>query len=413
MQEYFAKRFDTDEPVCVQVDDRRITSVQKADHTAITAAGLSPGRLPVIGPGLFDVQINGGGGVEFSSDTLTEADVLSVFNRVMKQGVFRFCPTVTTNSPETIKHAMKTIVDTIESHPEYAEFMVGIHLEGPFISQTDGARGAHPKEHCRPYDLALFDEFQRAARGMIRIVTLSPEYEGAEEFIEELRDSGVLVALGHTNATALQIVQAADAGAKFSTHLSNATQHLLPKLENYFFAQMTDDRLMAGMIADGFHVSPMLMQIILRTKGANRLVLVSDQASVAGLPPGKHKTGLCELEILPNGKIAMANDAHLLAGASSPLSSGMANLMTIGPLTLKEVYPMVTEHPANLLDLPKYSNTDDMEQDFLTVGTWADFILFKVKPAEYGEFGIADTANFQSGSFEFKSIIYRGKERLK
>lgn len=405
--DYFAKRFDTEQAVRVRVTDGFITEVQVVDHQTITAAGHSPSRLSMIGPGFFDYQINGGVGIEFSSASLTIKDVLTIFKRVLKQGIFRFCPTVTTNSPKTMKHAVKTIVGAVEAHPEFAELMTGIHLEGPFISSIDGARGAHPKKYCVEYNIELFEELQAAARGMIRIVTLSPEYDGAGEFITYLRESGVLVAIGHTNATSLQIVRAIDAGAMLSTHLSNATQHLLPKLENYCFAQMTDDRLWATLIVDGFHVSPMLLKIILRTKELSRMILVSDQSCVAGLPPGKYKTGLCSLEVLANGKIALADDTHLLAGASAPLSTGVVNLMAIGSLSLKQVYPLVTTHPALLLDLPRYSNTED---DFLTVGTAADFILFKIEPAQLGPMGIADTAEFKPGRFTFQSIVYRGKE---
>ncbi len=408
--QFIAKRYDNDKMTFVETLGSTIKKVRTPTPQEISQAGISVETAPIIGPGFFDIQINGGGGVEFSSENLTEEEVVSVFDRIIKQGVFRFCPTVTTNAPAIMAHAVGTIVAAVEHHPEYSELMAGIHLEGPFISRQDGPRGAHPIQWCCPCNNEIFDEIQKAARGLIRIVTLSPEYENASEFIEQLNLDGILVATGHTNATPNQIVMAADAGAKLATHLSNATYPLLPKWENYFFAQLTEDRLTASVIADCFHVSPMLLRIIAKTKGLNRLVLVSDQASVAGLPPGRYTTNLCDLEILPNGKVAIAdNKEHLLAGASASIATGMVNMMTAVGLTLAQAYPLATTNPAALLDVEKYSNGND---DFLKVGAKADFILFDVKPACFGEYGLADSANFRRGELALRNVVYRGKDWL-
>ncbi len=399
---FTAKRYDTESVVELTVQNGVIEKAVELE----TKGALSPGDLPWIGPGFFDIQINGCLGIEFSSDSLKEEDVAVLCKHILNQGVYRFCPTITTNSSEVMLYAVKTIVRAIDRYPEFRDLIAGIHLEGPFISRHDGARGAHPKQYCREYDRGLLRELIQAGRGLIRILTLSPEYEGADDFIQEVVSQGILTAIGHTNADPIQVARAVDSGARLSTHLSNGTNHQLAKAGNYCFAQMAEDRLYASIICDAFHIMPMLMRMILRTKGPEKTILISDQASVAGLAPGLYSTGLCHLEIMPDGKVALTGDDHLLAGAWYPVSRGVMNIITVGNLTLEQAMNCAVKNPAMLLNLPLYSNGND---DFLAVGAPADFIIFRAEPARFSKWGIEDSAGFQPGKMNFEHIIYRGK----
>lgn len=398
MKKYFAKRYDTGEAVEIAVADGRIQSLAPLPTPA--------SELPLVGPGFFDIQVNGGWGVEFSSAELTVEKTLFLLEKMIGLGVFRFCPTITTNSDEAILHAVRTIAEALRRDPRFVPLVAGLHLEGPFISRADGPRGAHPIQYCRPYDLRLIDQVERLSENRLKIVTLSPEYENAAEFIGELTRRGILVSLGHTDATPVQIAEAA-AQARLSTHLANATHHLIPKRGNYFFAQLLDDRLSASVIADGFHLTPMMLQTILRVKGKERLILISDQAQVAGLPPGKYKTSLCELETLPSGKIVLADSDHLLAGASYPVSRGVCNLAAIGKMSLADACAMATTHPAALLKMPRFSNGDG---DFLAPGAAADFLIFRHQPSKLGPLGPADTDSLETGRFLFEQIVRGGEE---
>ena len=400
MNEYLAKRYDTGATVRVTVENGKIVSA--SDTVANTAT-----EQPTIAPGFFDIQINGGWGVEFSSASLDVEQVRRVFDRLPATGVFRFCPTFTTNSSDALIHAARTVAETLALYPQYEPLVAGIHLEGPFISTADGPRGAHPLEFCRTrYDHSLIDAVVDASAGRLKMVTLSPEYDGADEFIEQLTRDGILVALGHTNATPAQIFAASNAGARLSTHLSNGTHPMIPKGGNYFFAQLLDDTLAASVIADGFHVSPLTLELIRRVKGTERMILISDQAQVAGLAPGKYSTGLCELELLPNGKIVLASDRRLLAAASVPISRGVCNLAAVSGLSLAECFDCATKNPAKLLDRPAFSNGH--ADDFLAVGAPADFLIFRPIPSRLGPKGIADT--LESGRFEYQTIVWRGEE---
>ncbi len=397
---FTGKRYDTLEPTRVFVEDGKIVATERAEEID---------GLPWLAPGLFDIQVNGAVGVEFSSSRLTVDGVCSAFDKILRDGVFRCCPTLTTNAPETMIESAKTIADAIKQRAEFQRFVWGIHLEGPFISTAEGAIGAHPKQYCREYSIELFERVQESCGGLVKIVTLSPEYPRAPEFIERLRAQGIVVAIGHTNATPVQIDAAVRAGAQLSTHLSNATRHLLPKWENYCFTQLADDRLFASMIMDGFHVSPQLARIIARAKGLDRLVLISDQSPLAGFPPGKYSMELCEFEIQPNGKVTLSGDPNLLACASFPVSNGVANLATIESLKLRDAYSLATTNPAKLLDAPKFSNS---AVDFLEKGAAADFLVFRLVPATFGEHGIADGASFKTGRFEFESILWNGRNLI-
>ena len=308
-REYVGRRYDTNDVVRVRVRDGKISSVEKID-------GLIDEDVPYIAPGLFDAQVNGAVGVEFSSAKLSCDGVVKALEKMLCDGVFRCCPTLTTNAPETMVAAARTIAETLRQRPDLASIVWGIHLEGPFISTAEGAVGAHPKRFCIPYSKTFFDDVQTACEGLVKLVTLTPEYPNVGEFVRYLRSRGVVVAIGHTNATGDQIDEAVRAGATLSTHLSNATRHLLPKWENYFFAQLADDRLFASLIVDGFHISPELVRIIARAKGLDRIILISDQSPLAGYPPGKYSMELCDFEIQPNGKVTLAGDPNLLACAS-------------------------------------------------------------------------------------------------
>ena len=444
---YRGRRFDSSAPVEVRVSGGKIVAVEMLGEAGTACDAATCADLPIIAPGLFDIQVNGAVGVELSSAGLTEEGVVAVLDKMLRDGVFRCCPTLTTNAPETMIGAAATIASALEKRPDLRPTVWGIHLEGPFISTAEGAVGAHPKRFCVPYSRELFDRIQDACGGLVKLVTLSPEYEGAGEFVRFLRSRGVVVAVGHTNATCAQIDEAVSAGATLSTHLSNATRHLLPKWENYFFGQLADDRLTASLIVDGFHISPQLVRAIVRTKGLDRIVLISDQSPLSGFAPGRYKTELCELEIQPNGKVTLAGDANLLACASFPVSHCVANVASIENLTLAQVYPSATTVPARLLGAPLFSNVAENDAtagsapacnvgktaetpaaanacevaktaetpaaanvDWLEVGADADFLLFRLVPATFGPLGVLDGASFRTGRFDFERIVWRGRE---
>jgi N-acetylglucosamine-6-phosphate deacetylase len=360
---FIARRCDTHRPVTIGIDQGRIAS--------LLPAAERPG-LPLVAPGFVDLQINGYGGIEFNDPQLTVEKVRQVALSQDAFGVTSFLATCTTDSHAVLSHALATIAAAIDQLPEVAARTPGIHLEGPFISPDDGPRGAHPRQHVRPPDWNEFSRLQKAARGRIKLLTVSPEYDGAAEFIGAVAKSGVLVAIGHTQATSEQIRAAVDAGARMSTHLGNGAHPRIRRHPNYIWDQLADDRLTASLISDGHHLPPAVVKSMIRAKTARRIVLVSDITSMGGMPPGKYQSGLGELEVLPSGKLVPAGQPEILAGASLPIHDCVANVMRFGEIDLHTAIAMASTGPAELIGISHHT---------LDIGAAANLVLFDLPAA--------------------------------
>ena len=338
------RRFDTAEPVEVEIAQARVV------QTRALGGGIPPGtRLPWIAPGLIDIQVNGYDGQEFSSLQLTSEKVAAIVRRHYAFGVTGICPTLTTQSSQVFEHGVREIAAACRTWPEIGRRIVGIHLEGPYMSLEDGPRGAHPREHCRPPDWEEFSRWQEAAEGRVRLLTMSVEFDEAPDFIALATASGVTVAIGHTSATSSQIRAAVDAGAQLSTHLGNGAHRTLRRHPNYLWDQMAEDRLSASIIADGHHLPAEVVKTIVRAKTPARTILVSDESGLAGLPPGRYPSSGCELEILADGRLVIAGQDQLLAGASRPLGTGVVNVMRFAGVDLSTAIAMATFNPAQLM----------------------------------------------------------------
>ena len=356
--------YETGIPVRIGIQGGRIASVE-----AVEASADEQSRLPWIAPGLIDMQLNGYRGQEFSSDQLTVEAIAAIVDATAPMGVTGFLPTLTTNTLDTLTFALRIVDAACRQDRRLESRVLGIHLEGPYVATEDGPRGAHPRSSCRRPNWDEFCRLQEAAGGRIRVHTVSPEFEEAFDFIGKVADSGVIVSLGHTAASPDQIRRAADAGATMSTHLGNGSHPMLPRHQNYLWAQMAEDRLTAGLIADGHHLPPQVVKSIVRAKEPKRCVLVSDLSGYAGLDPGHYQTELCDLDILPTGKLVVAGQEEILAGASRPLGEGVANVMNFAGRDLAVAVDMATQRPAELLGLAPVRPE---------AGSRADLILFQL-----------------------------------
>ena len=319
-------------------------------RAAVVADDASGDPEPLIlAPLLLDLQLNGYGGTDFSrAETLTPERVRRLTRTMWTQGVGRFVPTIVTSSHEATLASLRALA-AAAADPDLAGSIVGVHLEGPVISPRDGPRGAHPIEHVRAPSLRELDAWQEAAGGLVRLVTLAPEVPGAIAFIGELRARGVLVAIGHTDASAADIAAAVRAGARLSTHLGNGTHALLPRHPNHLWDQLADDALSASLIVDGFHLGAPVVKVMVRAKGAERCVLITDAAPVAGLPPGRHTFAGAEVESTPDGAIRLSGTPYL-AGSAVTLPRAVANTVRFAGVGLASAIAMASTQPARLLE---------------------------------------------------------------
>jgi len=357
--------YKTKEPVTIHIEHGRIKDIQPI------APEKNNDSLPWIAPGLMDLQINGYYGSDFNTIPIAKGSVEHTTRELWKEGVTSYYPTVITNGDEEIKQALQSIAAACDGDPVSQAGVKGIHLEGPFISPEDGPRGAHDKSYPKAPSWPLFQKWQEAAQGLIKIITLSPEWPGATDFIERCVDQGVTVSIGHTSASAEQIAEAVKAGARMSTHLGNGAHLMLPRHPNYIWEQLSQDGLAACIIADGFHLPESVLKVILRTKGEKTL-LVSDAVYLSGMAPGIYNNHIGGRVVLtPEGRLHLAENPGLLAGSVQLLPWGISHLVKNGLAALDEAWDMASVRPSTFMRLPS--------QNGLTVGSPADLVLFELK----------------------------------
>jgi len=297
-----------------------------------------------LAPGWIDLQLNGFAGVDYNAPAAALEEIARSIRALFATGVTRFFPTVITGAPEDMLAAVRNLAEAKERLAD-GEAIEGIHVEGPHISAEDGPRGAHPRRWVRRPDMHEFHRMQEAARGHIRIVTLSPEWPEAPRFIETLAGEGLVAALGHMNATSAQIADAVRAGATLSTHLGNGVHASLPHRANYVFDQLAEDRLAAGFIADGVHLSAAFLKLALRAKGPHRSILVTDAAAPAACAPGRYKLGEQDVELTADNRVTLLGQERL-AGSALRMDRGVENLMRLGGVSLADAVRAATVNPA-------------------------------------------------------------------
>ncbi|MEZ6034173.1 MAG: N-acetylglucosamine-6-phosphate deacetylase [Planctomycetaceae bacterium] len=379
-----ARRFDTLQPVKMTLRDSTLASVVPIEISPEECSGL-----PVVGPGLCDIQVNGYRGIWFSSETLTPDDVEQVIHWYLERGITQCLPTLITNSAAAIEHGLATIRAARERSTLMRKVIVGCHVEGPWISPVDGPRGAHPVEHVRPADYREFCQWQRVSGDLVRIVTLAPEVPQAVDVVRQIVKSGVCVSIGHTAATPLEITAIIDAGATLGTHLGNGCASLVPRHNNVFWPQLADDRLTCSVIADGWHVPAMMLNCIVRCKSLKRLILTCDVSGFGGCAPGRYQADAVEVDVLDDGRIVVAGQTQFLAGAGVTTGDCVAGFMSLCNVPLQNAWELASTRPSELIGSGR---------PFLQEGESANLTLFR----------ITDTQSANAAKFEAVATIVAG-----
>ena len=293
-------------------------------------------------PGFFDLQVNGFAGVDFNDPGCTPDQLRHATAHMRATGVTQYLPTLITSSFEQFARCARTIAE----FPDRS--IVGIHMEGPYISPLDGPRGAHPRAETREASVEDFARRQAAADGRIVLVTLAPEVPGALPLIEYLVKANVRVAIGHTAATAGEIRDAIGAGASLSTHLGNGCAQMLPRHPNFVWEQLAADELFASFIVDGHHLPSATVKAMIRAKTPARAILVTDAVAAAGCVPGVYMLGGTEVELSADGRVAVPG-AQNLAGSALAMHAAVANTVRFTGLPIADVLPMASTLPAQYM----------------------------------------------------------------
>jgi len=308
----------------------------------------------------FDIHTHGARNHDVMSATPAGLSEMQRF--LAAHGLAHYLPTTVTASVDTTLRALESLANVIEAAPQPGEAQpIGIHLEGPFLSHAK--RGVHSPELLQPPSIELFDRFQTAARGHVKLVTIAPEpnavparpSSAALDLIRHATSHGVRVSVGHSNATAAETLAAIDAGAASATHTFNAMRALDHREPGILGTVLDDHRLFAELICDGVHVAPPLVRLWLRAKTAARAILVSDSISATGMPDGDYMLGPLHVTVA-NGVAQLSEDLatgkQTLAGSVLTLDRAVANLQAFTAASLAEATRLASHNPAAMLGMP-------------------------------------------------------------
>jgi N-acetylglucosamine-6-phosphate deacetylase len=312
-----------------------------------------------LAPGFIDLQVNGFAGVDFNSPATSKEELARAIEAVFSTGVTRFFPTVITGDPQDMQGALRNLAEARESLSRGLA-MEAFHLEGPHIAPEDAPRGAHPKQWVRPPSIDEYRRMQDAAQGNIRLITLAPEWPGSAEYIDAVTREGVVVAIGHTRASAAQIREAVAAGATMSTHLGNGAGSA-DRQDEFIVEQLLHQGLAASFIVDGHHLPGDFLKHALKTNGLERSILVTDAVAPALCSPGDYMLGSVEVELLPDDRVVLrgshkdespATAKRRLAGSALRMDRAIGNVMRIAGVTLSQAITMATMNPARVGRVP-------------------------------------------------------------
>ena len=311
-----------------------------------TDASLRSGAI--LTPTFLDIHIHGAAGHDVMS--ATPAQLTEIQRFLARHGTSHYLPTTVTASIDDTLAALDRLASAIEQPtPADQATPIGIHLEGPFLSHAK--RGVHPTALLQPPSIPLFDRFQQAARGRIKLLTLAPEIPGALDLIRHATAGGVRVSLGHTDATAPEALAAIAAGATSATHTFNAMRSLDHREPGVLGTVLDTPTLFAELICDGIHVHPALVRMWLRAK-AGYAILVTDAIAATGMPDGP--TTLAGLPVtVRDGRASLTDSPETLAGSVLTLDRAVANLIQFTGCRLEAAARAASTQPARMLGLDR------------------------------------------------------------
>lgn len=301
--------------------------------------------------GYVDLQVNGYAGVDFNAESLSPAEIRHACVALRRDGVAMILATVITEVVEVMEARLRRLARARASDPLVAEVIGGLHLEGPFISPADGYHGAHPAAAVRPASRDIAARLHEAGEGLIRLVTLAPEYDPGLRVTRYFAEAGVRVAAGHTDASLETLRAACDAGLSLFTHLGNGCPSVLPRHDNIVQRALAlRDRLWCCFIADGAHVPFYALRNYLDLTGSARAIVVTDAMAAAGMPSGRFRLGRLDVEV-GEDRVARQPGSLQLAGAAVPMALAAANLAREVGLTAEQIHQLTVVNPCAAIGL--------------------------------------------------------------
>ncbi|HAF62153.1 MAG TPA: N-acetylglucosamine-6-phosphate deacetylase [Anaerolineaceae bacterium] len=323
-----------------------------SDVTVINAAGF------LVTPGLIDIHIHGCMGGDTMDASLQTLETMSLF--MIRHGVTSFYATTVTNPAEKIDQALDIILNSQGKLP--GANAVGVHIEGPYINAM--YKGAQNPAFLRTPQEEEYTKW--IDKNIVRMITVAPELEGSDDLIQYCIQRKVAIAIGHSGASYEQVTHASDLGASQATHLFNGMLGLHHRELGTAGAVLCDERLYAQIIADGIHLHPAIIKLIIKAKGIDRVILITDAMRATGLPDGEYDLG-GQLVHVANGTARIANGS--LAGSTLTLDQAIRNTMEFTGLPFQSVLEMASSVPAKAMGITE-------TKGFIRSGNDADLTFF-------------------------------------
>ncbi len=297
--------------------------------------------------GLTDLQVNGYAGIDFNDDALTPGALDHALEAMRRANVTACLPTLITADEATLA-ARFAALDNAVAHSRLGPLMVpGFHLEGPFLNPAPGYAGCHPPSAMIPPDPAVLERLSQALHRPILLLTLAPEQPRALPLVRFAVGRGMVVAMGHTQADHAITTEAVRAGVTLSTHLGNALPQPQPKFLNPLMAQLAQDPLNASFIADGIHIPPDVLKVLIRAKTPRRSILITDATAAAAAPPGHYR--FAGMSIQTHGRSVRMPGSTMLAGSVLCLDQAVRNVVAWNLADAATAVAMASSHPIALL----------------------------------------------------------------
>ena len=315
----------------------------------------------IVLPGFIDQHIHGAGGSDGMDGTVE--DITTIAKTIAAEGTTSFLVTTMTQSPENITKALEAVKTYREANTDEGARVLGVHLEGPFIAAAH--KGAQPLEYVKAPDIEVFDGYNAASGNSIRIVTMAPEVDGAQEFVAHLAKQGIVPSIGHTGAKFADIEKATQAGACNVTHTYNAQTALHHREIGTVGSAMLIDALNCELIADTIHVSVPAMRLLVKNKPLDKLTLITDAMRAKGLPDGVSELG-GQTVYVKNGEARLEDGT--LAGSVLRMNRAVQNMVEKVGVPFTQAVDYATINPAKNLKI-------DNETGSIKVGKRADFTV--------------------------------------
>lgn len=314
-----------------------------------------------ISPGFIDIHTHGADGVDVNDADLEGVEKIRKF--FVKHGVTSFLASILTDTEEQTEKMIKVLTESMDKNSEGAK-LFGIHLEGPFLNSL--FKGAMPESLLKSGDLDLVRHYQEIAKGRIKYITIAPELEGNTEMIKGLKDLGIVVALGHSNATYDETMKAIDEGAESVTHLMNAMRQIHQHEIGIAGATLVSDDVYAEVISDGLHLKSPTVKLIEKNKTLDKMIAITDCIMATGLPDGDYKLGINDVVVVDGD--AKLKENGVRAGSTLTLDRALKNISEFTDKPVSEVLKTMTENPKKLFKLE--------DRGIIEEGKCADLAIF-------------------------------------